>query len=300
MKGLDCTEILSSELEADGTNGRLDAEYYSKKFIANQAMLRQTKLPLSSLTAVTSKIDVGHVGPMADEYIEEGVPLLLTQNIGQYRVDYSKCIRVSKAFHAALHKSQIFPGDCLIARSGSIGNAALVLDVDPQPLNSADIIIVRADANKVTNGFLAAFLNSSLGALQIERFTSGGVQGHINLKSIAHLVVPTPSQKFQKAINAIVRDGMLQFHQADRIQAQAEVALTTSLGLGNWHPPEPLAYTRRASEAFAAARLDAEYFQPKYHALIAAMKPRSNDYELVPLQGLTEPLKYGCSEPLEY
>ena len=41
-----------------------------------------------------------------------------------------------------------------------------------------------------------------------------------------------------------------------------------SLGLQNWQPPEPLTYIRRASDAFAAARLDAEYFAPKVVELL--------------------------------
>lgn len=264
--------IQSSDLSADGTNKRIDAEFFSKHFVANQSMLKRCTMPKESLDGVTKTIDVGHVGPMADEYIEAGVPLLLTQNVGQFRVDYANCIRVSEGFHQKLKKSQIFPGDCLIARSGTIGNAAFVLDVDPQPLNSADIIIVRADPAKVTNGYLAAFLNSPAGAMQIERLTSGGVQGHINLKSIEHLIVPLPSKGFQDCIQTMVREGMLGFHEADKIHAKAEQTLLQVLGLEGWKPPEPLTYTRRASEALAAGRVDAEHFRPKFAALLAKMK----------------------------
>ena len=33
-------------------------------------------------------------------------------------------------------------------------------------------------------------------------------------------------------------------------EIMTEATLTDALGLGNWQPPEPLTYTRRASEAF--------------------------------------------------
>ncbi len=229
-------------------------------------------MPKESLKVVTTTIDVGHVGPMADEYIESGIPMLLTQNVGQFRVDFSNCIRVSEDFHQKLKKSQVFAGDCLIARSGSIGNAAFVLDVDPQPLNSADIIIVRANPKKITNGYLAALLNSHVGAMQIERFSSGGVQGHINLKSIEHLIVPLPSRDFQNLIESIVRKGMLGFHDAQRIQGTAEEALLQALGLENWKPPEPRTYTRSASEVLAAERFDSEYFAPRVEQLLFKLR----------------------------
>jgi hypothetical protein len=41
------------------------------------------------------------------------------------------------------------------------------------------------------------------------------------------------------------------------------------LALGNWQPPEPLTYTRRASEALTARRLDSQYFAPRVAELIA-------------------------------
>ena len=41
-----------------------------------------------------------------------------------------------------------------------------------------------------------------------------------------------------------------------------------SLGLANWETPEPLSYVRHSSEAFAAGRLDADYFRPRVLALM--------------------------------
>ena len=269
MKGLDASEIRFSELPADGSNSRTDPEFFSKRFIENEAIVRKAKFPKFPLVSLTTKIDVGHVGSMAHEYSEKGVILLQTQNIQQFLINYSDCVRVSQHFHDTLKKSQIFSGDCLIARSGSIGNAAFVTDLDPQPLNSADIIIVRPDSNKITNGYLAAFLNSKIGALQIERYSSGGVQGHINLKAIEHVCVPLLSKLFQESIDRTVRDGMSTFRSANDIYESANKTLIEALGLKDWRPPEPLTYTRAASEIFAASRMDAEHFQPKYRALLA-------------------------------
>jgi hypothetical protein len=42
----------------------------------------------------------------------------------------------------------------------------------------------------------------------------------------------------------------------------AEGTLLDLLGLANWTPPEPLAYTARASDVFASGRIDAQYFMP--------------------------------------
>ena len=53
--------------------------------------------------------------------------------------------------------------------------------------------------------------------------------------------------------------------------AEAELTLLRALGLEGWEPPEPLTYTRRSSEALAAARFDAEYFAPRVAQLLAKL-----------------------------
>jgi type I restriction enzyme, S subunit len=214
LKGLDCSEAKFSQLASPGSTRRIDADFFSKRFIANQELLRSTPLEIKPLAAITEKIDVGHVGSMVHAYSDVGIPLLQTQNIGQFLIDYSNCVRITEEFHASLRKSQVVPGDCLIARSGSIGNTAFVADSDPRPLNSADIIIVRADGEVVTNGYLAAFLNSPVGALQVERLASGGLQGHINLKAIEYVSVPLPTRGFQEVLDEWVRKAMNLYREA--------------------------------------------------------------------------------------
>jgi len=50
--------------------------------------------------------------------------------------------------------------------------------------------------------------------------------------------------------------------------SQAEETLLEALGLADWTPPEPLSYSTRASDAFAAGRLDARFFAPRIQALL--------------------------------
>ena len=54
-----------------------------------------------------------------------------------------------------------------------------------------------------------------------------------------------------------------------------------SPGLDTWKPPEALSYIRSSNEAFAAGRLDAEHFQPKYQVLINTVQKHKGNYQLV-------------------
>src|SRR2546425_13260518 len=78
------------------------------------------------LDHVCPEITVGHVGPMASEYVEEGVPFLRSQNVEQFRLNRSELRYVSRAFHEKLRKSALHPGDVVVVRTGYPGTACVI------------------------------------------------------------------------------------------------------------------------------------------------------------------------------
>lgn len=220
-----------------------------------------------NLCDVTHKIDVGFVGTMAAEYTNErSAPVLLqTRNIHEFIVDDSDVLHINPQFHHILQKSQIHRGDILIARSGSFGNAAIWLQ--DKVVNSSDIIIVEADASKITPCYLTAVLNSRFGRLQLERFASGAVQGHVNLTILETLKIPIFSIQFQQRVSSFVKKAHECFVKSKELLNYAEQQLLFELGIGDWSPPEQSVSIKRYSDVLAAGRLDAEYFQAKYDEL---------------------------------
>ncbi len=59
------------------------------------------------LEGVADELTVGFVGPMATEYVTEGVPFLRSLNIEPLRVKTADMKFVSEAFHARLKKSAL-------------------------------------------------------------------------------------------------------------------------------------------------------------------------------------------------
>lgn len=68
----------------------------------NQRIIEASLYAKKSLVDITTKIDVGYVSSMVHEYVDSGIPLLQTQNIHQFLVDYSDCIYISPEFHYSL------------------------------------------------------------------------------------------------------------------------------------------------------------------------------------------------------
>lgn len=264
--------IINSD-ELEGTT-RIEAEYYQPRFLEFKDKLSKNSTANKTLLQLCEKIDVGFVGPMAHAYTTKGVPLLQTQNVKEFVLDITDLTYIQEWFHHLLEKSQLVSGDILIARSGSIGSAALVAESNFQPLNSSDIIIIRPKSI-INRYYLCAYLNSKYGQSQIERFSSGGLQGHINIGSLEMLSVPLFKWDFQTLIANTVIAGMNSFEKANRLYSQAESMLLEELGIKDIDLSHDPCYEVDSADSISVNRIDAEYFQPRYDRVIEAIKNHS-------------------------
>ena len=269
MKGLEISEVNLSEVETADASFRIDAEFFKSSDIADLKLIE--KLPHAKLRNVTNKIDVGFVGAMSAEYTEDkGAPILLqTRNIKEFIVDDADVIHINRPFHDYLCKSQVHRGDILIARSGSFGNAAIWLKSDV--VNSSDIIIVESDTSQIDACYLVALLNSRFGRIQLERFASGAVQGHVNLTILENLKIPVFDGAFQKEVAKLIESANASFDISRELYREAEQMLLAELDFAGWSPTDDAVSIKSYSDFVSAGRFDAEYFQPKYDELFALL-----------------------------
>lgn len=250
---------------------RLEAEYYQPRYLIFMDELSKYSVTKKTLLHLCEKIDVGFVGPMAHAYTTNGIPILQTQNVKEFVIDFTVLTYIQEWFHHVLQKSQVFSGDILIARSGSIGSAALVGEKTIKELNSSDIIIIRPKPS-INKYYLCAYLNTKFGQAQIERFSSGGLQGHINISSLETLLVPLPDNKVQSLIGETVSHGMNLVTKATNLYAQAKSRLLSELGIKDIDLSHDPCYEVNSASTVSDNRIDAEYYQPKYETIIDAIK----------------------------
>lgn len=156
-------------------------------------------------------------------------------------------------------RSHLKKGDVLLSIIGTIGELSLVASEDPATC-SCKLAILRP--SKVSPEYLAVFLRSEHGQNQIGRMTRGAVQKGLILEDMDQLWVPKVSEPFENRIVETVRASRATRDRTTQKQVEAEEVLLAALGLANGTPPEPLAYTARASDVFASGRFDAQYFMP--------------------------------------
>jgi type I restriction enzyme S subunit len=143
----------------------------------------------SNFETAAERVTVGHVGPMKDEYVEQGIPFLRSQNVRANRYDSEGLKFISEKFHHQLAKSALQPGDIVVVRSGSVGVSCVIPEQLPEA-NCSDLVIVKAP-RAVLPDFGAYYMNSV-----VETRVAAGKVGvaliHFNTQSVAELPLPIP------------------------------------------------------------------------------------------------------------
>lgn len=269
MEGLDVTVLKLSEVRADNEKFRVDDGYFSKLPILTQRLVEA--LPHLRLGAVCAVFRKGIFDIKAGSYTETGVPFVRIGNLRNGLIDSKDLTYITPAAHTAESKTALEFGDIVLSKTAYAAASFVNLT---QCNVSQDTIAVRlssAGHKQFKSGFIVTYLNSRYGLALMERHFQGNVQTHLSLPDGRKVPVPLFSKGLQNATDKAVRDAHAQILDAELQMEQATVTLTAALGLDNWQPPEPLTYTRRMSEAFAARRLDSQYFAPRVAELLARL-----------------------------
>ena len=171
--------------------------------------------------------------------------------------------------------------DILVSVVGTLGNSAIVSkDVLPATFSCKSTVIRPKSLNPK---YLTVYLNCKYGSRLLARKERGVIQTGLNLDDLKDLPVFLPSAEFQACIAAVFDESLNLVEFGKAKIAEAETTLLAALGLAGWLPPEPLSYTARAADALTAARLDAQYFRPKYNEAVALLHAKGNAAPLASL-----------------
>jgi type I restriction enzyme, S subunit len=154
-----------------------------------------------ALEDVAEELTVGYVGPMASEYVDEGIPFLRSLNVDPLRINKNDLKFITPEFHNRIRKSRLTPGDVVIVRTGKPGACSVV----PEWLadaNCSDLVIVRCGP-QINNQFLAYYVNTVASA-HVAAHLVGAVQQHFNVGSARTLRINLPPLPIQQRIAQIL------------------------------------------------------------------------------------------------
>ncbi|MDO9371966.1 MAG: hypothetical protein Q7U07_05175 [Gammaproteobacteria bacterium] len=238
---------------------RLDAEFWQPEHLeVEAALLRQ---PHAKLGELVTGIRKGVFNILADSYVEEGVPFYRSSNVGQILPKEGSLVFITPKRHAEESKTTLRRGDIMLAKTGK--EAACVVIRDECNV-SQDVIAIRPNRQRINPFYLAVFLNTRPGMLQMRRWFQGQVQYHLSLPDARQVLVPLPSEKLQLGIESKVLSAEKLLKKASGNFDEAANLLASKVGLAGLEYTTSLYYERSFEDLQAASRFDAEYFSPRY------------------------------------
>ena len=292
MDGLECSEILKSELEF---SGRIDAEYYQKKYLAYQDIInRHDVLPLFKIADFL----IGPFGSAYDtsSYVEQSdyryirgqdvKPFLLQDTSPRYMAD-------SDFFR--LKKYALSSNDILVSVVGTLGNACIIQNHEIPAIFSCKSTAIKSTG--INPFYLLCYLNSKYGKSLLLRKERGAIQKGLNLYDLKTLDTPMFSDLFSECIEMCVNRSFDCIRQAKCNYRDATKQIEEIVGQEQ-ELPEINCSTKTISESFSSTgRLDAEFYQEKYRAYETGILSAAQGYTYIKKEFLQ--IKEKCSSELD-
>ena len=286
MEGLEASVLSAKEWHKDNAFSRLDSEFQIKAHLAAIESVKR----FGAIQFKDDRPEILHPQEIRREYIEEGgIWFLRAQNVRPLRIDPTNRVLISQTDAEMLSRNEIKAGDVLITRTGANRGECAIYDRQERAIASSHTFIVRS--KKIDPQFLSVFLNSYFGKAHIDKGVYGAAQPEIAPYYLRNIWIPTISARLVARITSALDASRTRNALSEIKQTEAEDTLLTALGLADWTPPEPLSYIARTKDVFAAKRMDAEHFRPKYSAAFEHI--HAAGVETSPLSRLIEPIRNG-------
>lgn len=211
-------------LSSFGTSGRLDAEYYMKKYEEIISHIINLKYDyLSNLVNIKKSIEPG-----SDAYAEDGFPFLRVSDYNRFGITFPE--KKLSSTYIKENESQIEnlkpkKGTILFSKDGSVGIAYLLLSDADLITSSAILQLTMKENVKILPEYLALTLNSKLVQMQAERDSGGSIILHWRINEIEKVLIPIIDFTSQEKIAQLMNESFIRRNQSDRLFEIAKKAV---------------------------------------------------------------------------
>lgn len=165
----------------------------------------------TTLGAVCDSSDGGiQTGPFgsqlhASDYVQDGTPSVMPQNIGDNRIDPTRIARVSDSDMARLSRYALRVGDIVYSRRGDVERRALVRAENDGWLCGTGCLRVRvADQSRYDSRFISYALGLSRTREWISRHAVGATMLNLNTSILSAVPLRVPGVSDQRAIAEVL------------------------------------------------------------------------------------------------
>ncbi|MCX6220621.1 MAG: restriction endonuclease subunit S [Bacteroidia bacterium] len=268
LEGLEISEIKYSYVRKNGEVFRFDSNYFLKKFIDDESLIRTRRY--STIKGIGAELKSFGAYSLNNDvhYLESGVPFIRGINMKKGRISFNDMIFIDETANSLLWKSEVKPEMVLLSMSGTIGDVAIASKKWEYPINSNQDIAKIETLGKINPYFLYAFLSSKFGQNYLIREARGSVQQHVFLSQMEQFEIPLLNERFIQSIQSSIEKSDEFQYLAEDLYKNAETLLLETLGLNNFEPSTDGVNVKSYKESFlATGRIDSEYYQKRYDIL---------------------------------
>jgi type I restriction enzyme, S subunit len=138
------------------------------------------------------------------DYVNEGTPIITVEHLGENRILHNNMPNVSDKDKERLSKYQIFEGDIVFSRVGSVDRRAYVRKEEDGWLFSGRCLRVRVKDQNVSPLYLSYYFGLESFKEYIRRIAVGATMPSINTQILSDIEVHLPSKNYQDRIADIL------------------------------------------------------------------------------------------------
>jgi type I restriction enzyme M protein len=209
--------------ESFGVSGRLDAEYYQRKYEEVLRKLSDFNCDiLNSLVWIKKSIEPG-----SDEYVDEGIPFVRVADLTKYGISQTeKHLNRIPFAHMDLQPKK---DTVLLTKDGTVGIAYKVEENLDIVTSGAILHLMVRNKGRILPDYLVLVLNSFIVRMQAERDTGGSVIQHWRPYEIKEVLIPILDMNTQQQIADDVQYSFELRRQSEKLLDSAKRAVEIAI-----------------------------------------------------------------------
>lgn len=152
------------------------------------------------VTGALSEVQDGNHGelhPLSSDFVREGVPFVMANDLKFGRVDFSNCARITPAMYRRLRVGFSRPNDVFLSHKGTVGRVARFIDEEPEAMLTPQVTLYRTGSTSVlTSAYLYWYFLSPTYQWQLARVSEQSTRSYVGITQQKKLrvVVPSPDE----------------------------------------------------------------------------------------------------------
>lgn len=253
---------------------RIDSQFYRPDFLID--FTHGTWLKIRD---ILKKCEYGLSLAMNDE--KRGYPIFKMDDIGNAFL-HDDHVRYAEVSKEESRRFRCKNNDVFFNRVNSeefVGRTGIFKLKEMNAVFASYLIRLQPREDVILPQYLNVFLNSKYGKKQINRYKRRAVnQANVNAQELQEFMIAIPEMSFQENIARLTDHSWEKYVLSGSFYREAEQLLLREIGLEDFASEWNAGYETDRDSLFEFARMDAEYFQPKYEIIEERIKNYKNGW----------------------